>query len=69
MDVLKELESLKESHYYCEDSWYSCPLAEDGCADDRKPKDKCDCGAEGQRKRVDAIIEYLSNNGFKPIRK
>ena len=69
MDVLKELESLKASHYDCEDPWYSCPLAEGGCFDDRKPKDECDCGADDQRKRVDALIEYLSNNGFKPIRK
>src|SRR3990167_7975987 len=22
----------RRSHYYCEDSWYSCPKAEDGCA-------------------------------------
>lgn len=23
-------------HYYCEDCWYSCPKAEDGCCDDRQ---------------------------------
>ena len=69
MDVLKELESLKASHYDCKDCWYSCPLAEDRSWDDRKPKGECDCGAEDQHKRVDALIEYLSNNGFKPIRK
>ena len=69
MDVLKELESLKARHYYCEDCWYSCPLAEGGSCDDRKPEDECDCGAEDQHRRVDALIEYLSNNGFKPIHK
>ena len=33
-------------HDYCDDCWYSCPLAEGGCCDDKVPKDKCNCGAE-----------------------
>ena len=68
MDVLKELESLKARHYYCEDCWYSCPLAEGGSCDDRKPKDECNCGAEDQHKRIDALIEYLSNDKGKRLR-
>jgi hypothetical protein len=32
--ALELLESLRIQHYYCEDPWYSCPLATDGCCDD-----------------------------------
>ena len=32
-------------HYYCEDGWYSCPLAPEGCFDDSVPQNKCNCGA------------------------
>ena len=39
------------SHYYCEDSWYSCPQAEDGCADDRKGIE-CSCGADEHNAEV-----------------
>lgn len=30
-------------HYSCEDSWYSCPLAEGGSAD-KNAGEKCNCG-------------------------
>lgn len=42
-------------HYYCEDSWYSCPLAEGGCADEKQTG--CTCGLE---KKVDTIMELMS---------
>jgi len=64
MDVIKEILSLKKRHYYCEDSWYSCPLAEDGCCDDSVDKSKCRCGADSQHKQVDAIIEELHRLGI-----
>jgi len=50
MTLAEELEAAAKElrkpwpHYYCEDSWYSCPQAEDGCADDRRGPE-CDCGA------------------------
>ena len=28
-------------HYYCEDTWYSCPETEEGCADDSQAG--CNC--------------------------
>lgn len=31
------------THHTCEDSWYSCPLSEDGCAND--DREGCTCGA------------------------
>jgi hypothetical protein len=49
----------RKSHYYCEDSWYSCPLAEYGCADDSYPKDECNCGADERNAEVDAIAATL----------
>jgi hypothetical protein len=55
-DFPAKAESLAGPHYYCEDCWYSCPLAEDGCCDASKPKDRCDCGRD---RRVAAILEVL----------
>jgi hypothetical protein len=58
MDVIKEVLSLKRRHRYCEDSWYSCPMAEGGCADD-DAGDKCNCGAEEYNAKIDEIVEEL----------
>lgn len=46
----------KRSHYYCEDSWYSCPQSEDGCADDRRRGNKCDCGADAFNAEIDSLL-------------
>ena len=43
-------------HYFCEDCWYSCPKAEDGCCNDLVPKDKCTCGADTVNAAVDAVL-------------
>lgn len=58
MDILKEIESLKIDHYTCGDSWYNCPMSEDGCANEDKGKE-CDCNAPVHNAKVDEIIEYL----------
>lgn len=29
-------------HDQCQDSWYSCPLSDDGCANDRETECSCD---------------------------
>jgi hypothetical protein len=58
--ALERLLSLaKMGHYYCEDSWYSCPLAEGGCANDSYEKDECSCGASRRNAEVDAIAATL----------
>ena len=44
------------SHNYCEDSWYSCPKAEDGCADDREG-DECNCGADRWNKQIEPVLD------------
>lgn len=58
--VLEALRKLaRRSHYYCEDSWYSCPKAEDGSANDAKGGD-CDCGADEHNAEVErAFAEAL----------
>ena len=47
-DRLQKVEDLlresKRKHYWCADSWYSCPKATDGCCDEREGTD-CNCGA------------------------
>ena len=52
--IKENLASLKDlalmSHYYCEDSWYSCPKAADGCAKDNDGE--CDCGADEHNAKV-----------------
>ncbi len=49
------IQSLTQPHLCCEDSWYSCPLHPEGCADDRETD--CTCGATAWNKR---IIDYLA---------
>lgn len=63
-ELLELLKSLRRWHDYCEDPWYSCPKAEDGCADDNVPKDICTCGADEHNDRLDraiAIAKELSD--------
>jgi len=58
MKIIEKIESLKRTHHYCEDSWYSCPKAEDGCSNELEG-DECNCGAESYNKKLDKIIEEL----------
>jgi len=44
-------EQVAGSHYECEDCWYSCPLSDGGCCDDRQPKE-CNCGRDERIKRI-----------------
>lgn len=55
-DLAARLEAAKRRHYYCEDSWYSCPLDPDGCADDSAPKNRCNCGADAFNAKIDAAL-------------
>ena len=45
-------------HDYCEDSWYSCPMAEEGCADDSKHG--CTCGADKFNAELDAASARIA---------
>ena len=61
--ALDALESNRRTHHYCEDTWYSCPKHEDGCANDSE-SDECNCGADkanaGIDKAITAIKEALA---------
>lgn len=60
-EIIEAIEKLAyQKHYYCEDSWYSCPLATDGCADDLKPKE-CDCGADIKNQKLDILFKQLKD--------
>lgn len=59
MDDLQELKNLAlMRHYYCEDCWYSCPKAEDGCCNDAEG-DECNCGADSHNKKVEEIYDRI----------
>jgi hypothetical protein len=58
--ILQLAELAKRHHYYCEDGFYSCPLAEDGCYNEQYPKDKCNCGAEDHNKKVEEILKQIA---------
>ena len=60
--LYKMAELAKLAHFYSEDSWYSCPLSEDGCSNDDFPKDKCNCGADEHNKKVDELLISLTTN-------
>ena len=63
MALIEELASLAiRAHFWVDgDSWYSCPKAPDGCADDQWPKDVCNCGADTHNERVTALLARLRN--------
>jgi hypothetical protein len=52
-----EAEKLAGGHSECEDGWYSCPLSEGGCLDDRQ--EGCNCG---RGSRVAAIAQALRSS-------
>jgi hypothetical protein len=59
MDRIERLKQLALwSHYYCEDSWYSCPKAEDGCSDENAGDD-CNCGADTHNAEVEALYAEI----------
>ena len=65
--ALEALENNKKKHDYCEDTWYSCPKHEDGCANDSEG-DECNCGADNVNAQFDkaiiAIKEALAQPEF-----
>ena len=56
-DAIALLRQAKRNHYHCDDCWYTCPKHEDGCCNDDKPKDVCDCGADEWNAKVDAVLK------------
>jgi len=53
--LVEALEKLRVEHYQCEDSWYSCPKSEDGCANEFEG-DGCNCGADKHNEIIDQAL-------------
>lgn len=51
------LDVLRLSHHQCEDRWYSCPMSDEGCADERQTE--CNCGALEHNAAIDAMQEKV----------
>ena len=56
----KKAEELHGGHYYCEDSWYSCPLATDGTA---REVTECDCRWEERVTEIELELIRAYNQG------
>ena len=56
--ALEALENNRRTHYYCEDTWYSCPKHEEGCANESEG-DECNCGADKANVEIDGAITAL----------
>ena len=56
--ALEALDNNRRNHYYCEDTWYSCPKHEDGCANDSEGNE-CNCGADKANQEIDFAITAL----------
>ena len=55
-DLTAERAAIIGRHYACEDSWYSCPLAEDGCANPGEGEE-CTCGVDTRRTLLDKLLK------------
>jgi len=49
-------EAVIGKHYECEDSWYSCPLSEEGCANDGEDKTRCNCGRDDRKVQLELLL-------------
>ena len=59
-EALSLLPELEQGHYYCDDCWYSCPKAVDGCCDESQG-DECNCGADNYNALLAKIIGLLTS--------
>jgi hypothetical protein len=55
-ELEKALLAAKIPHHHCEDCWYSCPMSDEGCCDEREIG--CNCGAEKHNAAIDAALEH-----------
>jgi hypothetical protein len=55
-ELAEALRAAKIPHHHCEDCWYSCPMSEEGCCDEREIG--CNCGAEKHNAAIDAVLEH-----------
>ncbi len=55
-------EELAGPHLECEDGWYSCPLCEEGCIDDRQSG--CTCGRNMRVEAIGAALRAAESAAF-----
>jgi len=69
-DILEVFdEKFPIQHHECDDCWYSCPKASDGCCDE-SVSDECNCGAERKHEELrDFIMKALQKKESEIIRK
>lgn len=48
------LEAARIRHYVSEDCWYTCPMSDEECCDDRVTE--CNCGADEHNAAIDAAL-------------
>ena len=63
--ALEALENNRQTHHYCEDTWYSCPKHEDGCANEAQG-DECSCGADEINAEFDKAITAIKEAVAQP---
>ena len=56
--ALEALENNRQTHHYCEDTWYSCPKHEDGCANESEGNE-CNCGVDEANAEIDKAITAI----------
>ena len=65
----KVLESLRLEHHECQgDPWFSCPISEDGCADETR--EGCTCGAEAHNNKITQALAHhceLTLKGYQSL--
>jgi hypothetical protein len=58
-EVIDLLNKNKQTHSYCEDTWYSCPKEPtEGCGN-KELGTQCLCGADETNAQFDKMIEKL----------
>ena len=58
LEALTFLETNKRVHAYCDDSFYSCPKQEEGCADENQGTE-CNCGAEEYNAKLEVLCDKI----------
>ena len=57
--VLELADKTRPGHYYCEDTWYSCPNAPEGCCNDEYKDKGCNCGADVFNQQITELVNNL----------
>lgn len=60
-EALRAFATPKQSHYDCEDCWYSCPASEDYCG--QGYRGECNCGADEHNVRLERHADALRDAG------